>query len=88
MMDLSKLKQEVTDGVTVIFKGETLSKSFLEKTINALVEQIIESYDQEKSKVFESIVNESKTIQQLDAEVSALETMIAEEDKLLNKMGG
>ncbi|GAA78201.1 hypothetical protein P20495_0692 [Pseudoalteromonas sp. BSi20495] len=87
-MDLSKLKQEVTDGVTVIFKGETLSKSFLEKTINALVEQIIESYDQEKSKVFESIVNESKTIQQLDAEVSALETMIAEEDKLLNKMGG
>lgn len=87
-MDLSKLKQEVTDGVTEIFEGETLSKSFLEKTINALVEQIIESYDQEKSKVFESIVNESKTIQQLDAEVSALETMIAEEDKLLNKMGG
>lgn len=88
MMDLSKLKQEVTYGVTEIFEGETLSKSFLEKTINALVEQIIESYDQEKSKVFESIVNESKTIQQLDAEVSALEIMIAEEDKLLNKMGG
>lgn len=87
-MDLSKLKQEVTYGVTEIFEGETLSKSFLEKTINALVEQIIESYDQEKSKVFESIVNESKTIQQLDAEVSALEIMIAEEDKLLNKMGG
>lgn len=87
-MDLSELKQEVTEGVTAIFEGETLSKSFLEKTINTLVEQIIESYDQEKSKVFESIVNDSKTIQQLDSEVSALETMIAEEDKLLNKMGG
>ena len=72
----------------MILKIKKKKKSFLEKTINALVEQIIESYDQEKSKVFESIVNESKTIQQLDSEVSALEIMIAEEDKLLNKMGG
>ena len=86
-MDLLKLRKDIETGLSNILEGETLSKSLLEKTINTMFERVLETHEQEKSKVFNAMAEDSKTIQKLDSEIEALELMINEEEYLLNKMG-
>lgn len=86
-MDLLKLRKDIETGLSNILEGETLSKSLLEKTINTIFERVLDTHEQEKSKVFNVMAEDSKTIQKLDSEIAALELMISEEDDLLNKMG-
>ncbi|WP_039037642.1 hypothetical protein [Pseudoalteromonas sp. ECSMB14103] len=86
-MDLLKLRRDIETGLSNILEGETLSKSLLEKTINTMFERVLDTHEQEKSKVFNAMAEDSKTIQKLDSEIAALELMISEEENLLNKMG-
>ncbi|TMP17013.1 hypothetical protein [Pseudoalteromonas sp. S2893] len=86
-MDLLKLRRDIETGLSNILEGETLSKSLLEKTINTMFERVLDTHEQEKSKVFNAMAEDSKTIQKLDSEIAALELMINEEENLLNKMG-
>ena len=86
-MDLLKLRKDIETGLSNILEGETLSKSLLEKTINTMFERVLDTHEQEKSKVFNAMAEDSKTIQKLDSEIEALELMISEEENLLNKMG-
>lgn len=86
-MDLLKLRKDIETGLSNILEGETLSKSLLEKTINTMFERVLETHEQKKSKVFNAMAEDSKTIQKLDSEIAALELMINEEENLLNKMG-
>lgn len=86
-MDLLKLRKDIETGLSNILEGETLSKSLLEKTINTMFERVLETHEQEKSKVFNELAEDSKSIQKLDSEIEALELMISEEENLLNKMG-
>lgn len=86
-MDLLKLRKDIETGLSNILEGETLSKSLLEKTINTMFERILETHEQEKSKVFNAMAEDSKSIQKLDSEIEALELMISEEENLLKKMG-
>ncbi|MBH0030272.1 hypothetical protein I6F10_05010 [Pseudoalteromonas sp. SWYJZ98] len=86
-MDLLKLRKDIETGLSNILEGETLSKSLLEKTINTIFERVLDTHEQEKSKFFNVMAEDSKTIQKLDSEIAALELMISQEENLLNKMG-